>query len=184
MDDGRLQRILHSWPKYYELDTLLKRFLTEGEKWELKQSELSSDNPDSTFFARYFPVYELFAGTKPSDNLNLEDLAIASRSYKLFGSFSLTQFPGCCGIMVSYHAKVYKQFQKAGLGTLLNQLRMHIARYEGYTYLMATDIINNEPQRKVLAKNGWEDILKFTNHRTGHPLALSIIELNVGTCEK
>lgn len=91
--------------------------------------------------------------------------------------FTLIQMVNCCGIMVSTVARVDEEYRHRGLGTLLNKLRMDIARDLGYTILLCTDIIKNEYQRKILAKNKWEDIFKFVNKKTNNEIAISVIKL-------
>src|SRR6266849_6799726 len=39
--------------------------------------------------------------------------------YAQIAQFSLTEFPGCCGVAVFYHCSVATDFQKRGLGGLL-----------------------------------------------------------------
>lgn len=92
-------------------------------------------------------------------------------------SFSLRQLPGCCGVLVSYHGRVYNPYRKMGIGTLLNQMKIDIARVWGYTTLLCTDVIDNQPQRKILGKNGWKDIHTFTNKRTGNLVAITVRDL-------
>jgi hypothetical protein len=171
MDDERLSELLESFPERKQLDAILSKFVAPGKKWRLFRI---FERPIHDFC----PVYEISIGTRPDvSKMTPEAYNAAHAGYKPISNFSLCQFPGCCGIMISYHATVYNPYLKLGLGTILNKLRIHLAKCEGYTYLMATDIVENEPQRKILAKNGWEDLLTFTNRRTQNLLALSIIKL-------
>lgn len=91
--------------------------------------------------------------------------------------FILLQLPGCCGVALSTGAIVFGPHRNKGLGTILNELRKDISREAGYTVLMCTDVMHNEPQRKILQKNGWKDVFEFVNRRTGNQVAISVVEL-------
>lgn len=83
----------------------------------------------------------------------------------------------CCGICVSANACVYWEWQKHGLGTVLNTLRVHQARELGYSLLLCTDRGQNVAQRKILEHNGWRDIHSFTNNFTGNEVFISVLGL-------
>jgi hypothetical protein len=91
--------------------------------------------------------------------------------------FSLTQLPGCCGVCVSYHASVYLSVQDKGLGTLLCSIRKDIARALGYGCMLCTDVSNNEPQQRILVKNGWKNIHRFRNPRTNNDINIHVVNL-------
>lgn len=90
-------------------------------------------------------------------------------------SFWLSMMPGCCGLAVSFHACVYEPFRNKGVGTILNRLRMVIAKDLGYSALICTDVAANKHQRNILRKNNWKDIYQFINRRTGNKVFLSAI---------
>lgn len=89
--------------------------------------------------------------------------------------FTLTQLPGCCGVLVSTGAWV--GYTGRGIGTLLNKLRIELAKNMGYGILMCTDLTDNIAQRRILEKNGWKDIYDFTNPRTGNHIAVSVYDI-------
>lgn len=95
----------------------------------------------------------------------------------ILAHFHLSQLVWCCGICVSTGAYVYEEYRNKGLGSLLNELRQHIATELGYGLLLCTDKLSNTAQRKVLAKNNWQDVYTFTNPRTGNELVISVKEL-------
>ena len=82
--------------------------------------------------------------------------------------WKLNEMYGNCGILVSHGAYVYHPYRNKGLGKLLNQFRIDFAKALGYSILLCTDIESNLPQRHILTKNGWIDILKFINRRTNN----------------
>lgn len=96
---------------------------------------------------------------------------------KTIASFQLYPMINCCGICVSTQAFVVDHWRNKGLNTLLNSLRIDIARHLNYSVLLCTDVVDNSPQRRVLKKNGWRDICKFVNRRTGNTVAISVINL-------
>lgn len=91
--------------------------------------------------------------------------------------FQLSGMPGCCGVCVSHGASVYSQYRNKGLGTLLQLLRMDIARVNGYTVMLCTDRADNTYQNKILSKNGWPKIYDFTNKRTDNLINIHAINL-------
>ena len=92
-------------------------------------------------------------------------------------TFKLYQMPHCCGIAISCNAFVEEQYRNKRVGSVLNNLRQEIARANGYTILICTDIAKNDHQRKLLKTNGWEDVLEFKNKRTGNTVYLAYIGL-------
>lgn len=92
-------------------------------------------------------------------------------------AFKLVQMPGCCGICISTGVSIHPSYRGRGLNTLLNNMRIELARLGGYTLLMCTDLVNNIPERKTLDKNYWRDIYLFKNLRTSNELAISIRDL-------
>jgi hypothetical protein len=103
---------------------------------------------------------------------------IKTTSGKSVASFELFPMINCCGICVSTRAEVNINYRKRGLGIIFNSLRIDIARALDYGILMCTDVESNIAQRKILDKNGWEDIFKFVNPRTNRTVFISVILLN------
>jgi hypothetical protein len=99
-----------------------------------------------------------------------------SRS-SVVGSFKLYQLPHCCGVLVSCNAFVSERLRGMRIGTTLNTMRQDIGRSLGYTIMICTDLAKNTPQCKLLATNGWKNILEFKNKRTGNQLYLAYIGL-------
>lgn len=95
---------------------------------------------------------------------------------KKVASFELYKFPHCCAFMISCNSFVNFAYQNKGIGKLLNQFRIDIARELGFTALVCTDRDKNEIQRKLLKKNGWKDIYTVKNKRTNNVVHISIIE--------
>lgn len=91
--------------------------------------------------------------------------------------FSLTQLPGCCGILVSHSSCIGSEFRKKGLGNLLHELRIELAKLNGYTILLCTDVVGNVHQKKILDKFGWESIFQFRNKRTNNWVEISVKDL-------
>lgn len=135
----------------------------EGKPWHLVSNQ--SGRP----FARTLDL--------GSFSLSLDGAPNYYNRNNTIASFSLASMVNCCGICVSTEARVVEAWQRKGLGTLLNAIRIDWARVLGYGLLLCTDIASNTPQRRVLAKNGWQDIHTFRNPRTGNDVVLSVINL-------
>lgn len=88
--------------------------------------------------------------------------------------------PGCCGIQVysCFHEfTLPEELQRKGIATLQNLIAIHIARSEGYSRLIATDV--TEPRGpayrhsvKVFEKAGWTKISEFVNKRTANRVGM------------
>jgi hypothetical protein len=96
---------------------------------------------------------------------------------EIVADFKLSELPGCCGVCVSFFAHVFPDFRGKGIGTMLNRLRIAIAKEAKYGLLICTDVDNNIPQNKILAKNGWELAANFINPKTKHCVNLHYIKL-------
>jgi len=83
-------------------------------------------------------------------------------------TFSLSELPGNCGILVSHGLFINTTFQGRGLGQFLQDLKKKIAMAYGYTIMMCTTLENNSVENYLLKKNGWEISNKFLNKRTMH----------------
>jgi hypothetical protein len=123
----------------------------------------------------YFIVLER-PGAKGMDLSNPEYLM----NVDYVAKFSFKQLPGCCGVVVLYHAAVYGRFSKKGLGTLLNRMRLEWARSMGYGVALCTDVTNTshpDYEQKILKKNGWSNLYVFKNPRTENKVTMSVINL-------
>lgn len=116
------------------------------------------------------------SGVDWTEKLNLASYVLRLDK-KVIASFKLYPMINCCGIAVSSLASVVPTWQHKGLGTVLNSMRIDIARYAGYGILLCTDDMANTYQRQILAHNGWKDIFQFINPRTTHRVAISVIQL-------
>lgn len=91
--------------------------------------------------------------------------------YKTIASFVLVPMPGCCGVVVSTGAHVSFECRNMGIGTLMNQLRIILAKELGYSQIYCTVTSTNTHQIKILQKNGWWFVgPEFTNSKTGNKI--------------
>lgn len=81
-------------------------------------------------------------------------------------TFSLKEFPGCCGILVSYYSEVQEKYRKLGLGKLLLEVRMSAARHMRYGQLSASVLSTNEIEKHLLNASGWIKTGEFRNPKT------------------
>ena len=124
--------------------------------------------------------YNKVMGDKSSYNMYLDKYFLLNgkkvRDANPVASFVLMQFPGCCGIALSTQAFVSQNYRRKGIGTILNKLRIEIARHNGYTVLVCTAVSDNITP-KILLKNGWAETLGLTNKRTENHVILYSIYL-------
>lgn len=99
-------------------------------------------------------------------------------NHTVVSTWELWQMKNCCGICVSTAVQVKEEFRKKGLGTLLNKIRQHIAKLDGYGLLLCTDVLSNKPQQKVLAANGWTCVQEFKNPRTNNKIGIHTVDLS------
>lgn len=97
--------------------------------------------------------------------------------YLIVSEFKLQPLPGCSSICLSTDSSVKEEFRGRGIASILNEFRKKIAKYLGYNVLMCTYIDDNLPQKKLLSKNGWTDLLSFDSSKTGHKINLSTVVL-------
>ncbi len=98
--------------------------------------------------------------------------------YKQVAQFSLAEMPGCCGIIVFYHASIATDFREKGLGSLLLQVRERAGILAGYSMAQATVLRDNEPELSILNKSGWMSFTVFPNDRTGNQVVILTKTLN------
>lgn len=91
--------------------------------------------------------------------------ATNSPAYTISSS-TLTQMPGCCGMCVSTGAVVRKDLRGNGIGNIMAELRIAVARKLNYSAMICTDVAKNTPQQSILAKFGYERVFSFVNRRT------------------
>lgn len=91
--------------------------------------------------------------------------------------FSLTQLPGCCGVLVSHNSHVMPTYRGKTIGSLMHEMRIEIGRRYNYTIMLCTDLQNNIPSRKILDKFKWQDAVQFKNRKTSNIVNLSYLQL-------
>lgn len=89
-------------------------------------------------------------------------------AYVQVGRFGIREFPGCCGLVVFYHASVTERFQAKGLGRLFLKVREKAAVLAGYPVALATVLKANKAERSLLESEKWKEDFTFTNTRTKH----------------
>lgn len=110
---------------------------------------------------------------------NLQDTVAESRwgGFPSIANGYLTPQPGCCGLIISHNSAIATLWQGKGIGGLMNKLRLKVAAYLGYGTVICTDVAKNEPQNKLLAKNGWTKVHDFKNPRTGNIVNIHVVKV-------
>lgn len=96
---------------------------------------------------------------------------------EIAAQFFLSTLHGCCGVCVSYCANVSFKYRGSGLGKLLNEIRIEMARQMQYGLLICTDVTTNVAQTKILDSVGWAKATDFLNPKTVHTVNLHYIKL-------
>jgi GNAT superfamily N-acetyltransferase len=95
-----------------------------------------------------------------------------------FAYFNLHRMPGCCGVVVSYHASVLPLFQGKGLGQLLMRMRFAAAYRGGFTLMQCTTTKQNKRECHILGKLGWKQTEEFINRRTSNTVLVYTRQLH------
>ena len=69
--------------------------------------------------------------------------------------FSITALPGCNRTLLFHSAEVAPHLRGKGYGVKLHSVRLAWAKAYGATVLLCTVNENNEPQRRILQREGW-----------------------------
>lgn len=85
-----------------------------------------------------------------------------------YGFCELNPLPGCAQVVVSNHAFIYKPHRGKGHGRQNHKLRLKRARELGYDLVLATVRANNDAEKAILLKEGWEFLTSFTSTETGY----------------
>lgn len=83
-----------------------------------------------------------------------------------FSSFSLSALPSCSAICVSNEAVVRPA--GLGIGQLLTEMRMYIAKEVGFQQMMCTTSSLNVAQNHILAKLKWKASVEQLPHNGHH----------------
>jgi len=97
------------------------------------------------------------------------DVRTESRNIATFG---LQQLPGCCGVVVSFHAEIAEDLRKKGIGSVLLNTRMEAARRLRYGMMLATVLSTNAAENKLLEESGWKRLGEFRNPKTTNLVVL------------
>jgi len=165
--------------------TDLEKCLKIEEGAEVKKLRLMvkpcDDRPDEyDLFTIQNIDYNKIMGQKSNYRLYLDKYFILNgknvKGVSLVATFWLIQFPGCCGIALSTQAMTLPEYKQRGIGTVLNKLRIEIARVNGYAVLTCT-AVNDGITERILKKNGWKEDFSFVNKRTNNPVTMYHVNL-------
>lgn len=79
-----------------------------------------------------------------------------------------TTLAGCSQIVISHGVYVPADLRGKGLGTNANLKRLAEAKHLGYDMMICTVSSENDAQKAVLEKNGWECLKEFNSSKTNH----------------
>lgn len=93
------------------------------------------------------------------------------------GSFSFTEMPGCCGIVVSHATYLTEQTRHSGLSDSFRGLKEALAKELGYSLMLATTIMTLPASVGNMIKSKYKIDNVFVNKRTGNNIGLGIKKL-------
>jgi hypothetical protein len=88
------------------------------------------------------------------------------------GHYELNHFPGNNQIVVSNHSFLKPEFRGNGYGKELGMEKIELAKELGFDYMIATVVIDNGPQMKIMHDNGWKWFDSFHNSVTGNDVSI------------
>lgn len=94
-----------------------------------------------------------------------------------WAQYTLSQMPGCCGLVVSNHAFISSQYRGYGFGEYFHKERLKLMYDLGYSCGMATSTENNAQENRILEKNGWKKVHQFKNRRTNNTVFVWVKDL-------
>ena len=129
-------------------------------------------------FSKYEKEIEKLIGKSVLIKSERDNYQVELSSGKIIAGWMLKEMPGCCGICVATGAFVMDDFRNKGIGTILNSLRIALATELKFGLLLCTDVLENEPQQKILTNNCWTKINEFLNPKTENTIGIHCIKLN------
>lgn len=89
---------------------------------------------------------------------------------QIVASFRITALPGCSPVGVFNKVHTAVMFRGIGVGKLLHEFRVDLARYLGYQLLLCTVETGNVAQTVILNRYEWTRITVFHNPKTGNTI--------------
>jgi hypothetical protein len=115
---------------------------------------------------------ELSKGLTSPESFSL--YLIKNGKYKRVGAFCFAPMMGCCGMVVSYHTMLNKEYHKSEISEPFRQLKTKLAKALGYSAMIATSIKTIPCSAKNMEKSGYKNVMEFNNSRTNHDLIVGI----------
>jgi hypothetical protein len=109
----------------------------------------------------------------------LVDHANPEHRDKIFlGGCKLIEQPGCCGMAVMYNSFISIDYRGKKFGQFLVKLLETIAKEKGFSTIVCTDRVSNEPQKAILDKFGFIKQFRFRNAKTNNLVEFRVKALN------
>lgn len=93
--------------------------------------------------------------------------------------FNITYLPACAPIAVFHDVSVAHGYRGKGIGKLLHQLRLNIAKAAHCTLVMCTVDRDNYVEQAILETNGWSRVKSFDRQYTWPPFNRNKDALNL-----
>ena len=88
---------------------------------------------------------------------------------KEWATFTFAPMFGCCGVVISAASN-----NRRLDSTTFHQIKAQVAKWLGYSCILATVECTNFPEVIGAGKNGWKFVDSFINKRTQHTLGIMV----------
>jgi predicted acetyltransferase len=97
------------------------------------------------------------------------ELVVKEKNGKMstVASWRVEHMPHCRHICVFIDAQVEESFRGTGLGTILNKVRLELAKASGYSLALCTVREDNPAQNRIMKKNMWRIIETLNEYTEG-----------------
>lgn len=94
------------------------------------------------------------------------------------GAFELASMPGCPQVGIVKSVFILPESRGQGHGRTQHEWQLTELKRALYDYAMCTVRADNEPQIRILERNGWARLISFNNRATGHEVLIFGRQLN------
>lgn len=88
------------------------------------------------------------------------------------GRALVTDMPGCPQVQIIHGSTVPVTERGKGVGSIAHTARLKFLKKQGNNYVLCTVEAGNEPQLRIIRKNGWKELDRFHNKCTSHEIII------------
>lgn len=120
-------------------------------------------------------VKKLAESISANIRVNNNDLIVTlnlKKTREELASFTLSNTPGCCGILISTRTFIWYDYRRKGISYLLQDMKSYLVKKLNVGMLMATVVSSNTYEKICLVRTGWHKINSFDNPITGNSVEM------------